>query len=96
MGYLCGEVGQTAVRRTSAKVQVYAGLISESGRSPGEGNGNPLQFSCLDNSRDRGAWWAAIYGVSQSRTRLKQLSGTQWSEVVLGALTTLHLQVAHV
>ena len=37
----------------------------------GEGNGNPLQFSCLENPRDGGAWWAAIYGVSQSRTRLK-------------------------
>ena len=34
----------------------------------GEGNGNPLQYSCLENPRDGGAWWAAIYGVSQSRT----------------------------
>ena len=40
----------------------------------GEGNGNPLQCSCLENSRDREAWWAAVYGVAQSRTRLKQLS----------------------
>ena len=40
----------------------------------GEGNGNPLQCSCLENHRDGGAWWAAIYGVAQSRTRLKQLS----------------------
>ena len=37
----------------------------------GEGNGNPLQRSCLENPRDRGAWWAAVYGVAQSRTRLK-------------------------
>ena len=37
----------------------------------GEGNGNPLQCSCLDNPRDGGAWWAAVYGVAQSRTRLK-------------------------
>ena len=37
----------------------------------GEGNGNPLQCSCLENPRDRGAWWAAVYGVAQSRTRLK-------------------------
>ena len=37
----------------------------------GEGNGNPLQCSCLENPRDGGAWWAAIYGVAQSRTRLK-------------------------
>ena len=38
----------------------------------GEGNGNPLQCSCLENPRDRGAWWAALYGVAQSQTRLKQ------------------------
>ena len=37
----------------------------------GEGNGNPLQCSCLENPRDRGAWWAAVYGVAQSQTRLK-------------------------
>ena len=40
----------------------------------GEGNGNPLQCSCLENPRDGEAWWAAIYGVAQSRTRLKRLS----------------------
>ena len=39
----------------------------------GEGNGNPLQRSCLENPRDGGAWWAAVYGVAQSQTRLKQL-----------------------
>ena len=39
----------------------------------GEGNGNPLQCSCLENPSDRGAWWAAVYGVTQSRTRLNQL-----------------------
>ena len=42
----------------------------------GEGNGNPLQCSCLENPRDRGAWWAAIYGVTQSRTRLNWLSSS--------------------
>ena len=42
----------------------------------GEGNGSPLQCSCLENPRDRGAWWAAIYGVAQSRTRLKRLSSS--------------------
>ena len=40
----------------------------------GEGNGNPLQYSCLENPVDRGAWWAAIHGVTQSQTRLKWLS----------------------
>ena len=47
-----------------------------SGRSPGEGNGNPLQCSCLENPRDGGAWWAAVYGVAQSWTRLKRLSSS--------------------
>ena len=42
----------------------------------GEGNGNPLQCSCLENPRDGGAWWAAIYGVTQSRTQLKWLSSS--------------------
>ena len=40
----------------------------------GEGNGNPLQCSCLENPRDGGAWWASVYGVTQSRTRLKRFS----------------------
>ena len=42
----------------------------------GEGHGNPLQCSCLENPRDSGAWWAAVYGVTQSRTRLKRLSSS--------------------
>ena len=42
----------------------------------GEGNGNPLQCSCLENPRDGGAWWAAVYGVAQSRTWLKRLSSS--------------------
>ena len=43
----------------------------------GEGNGNPLQCSCLENPRDGGAWWAAVYGVAQSRTQLKRLSSSR-------------------
>ena len=46
----------------------------------GEGNGNPLQCSCLENPRDKGAWLAAIYGVTQSRTRLRQLSSSSSRE----------------
>ena len=42
----------------------------------GEGNGKPLQCSCLENPRDRGAWWAAVYGVAQSQKRLKRLSSS--------------------
>jgi len=47
------------------------------GSFTGEGNGNPLQCSCLENPRDRGAWWAAVYGVPQSWTRLKRLSSSR-------------------
>ena len=50
------------------------GSIPGSGRSPGGGHGNPLQYSCLDNPMDRGAWWATVHGVTNSQTQLKQLS----------------------
>ena len=44
------------------------GSIPELGRTLGEGNGNPLQYSCLENPMDRGAWWATVHGVAKSRT----------------------------
>ena len=50
------------------------GLIPGLGRSPGEGNGNPLQYSCLENSMDGGAWWAILYGVTKSRTQLSNFT----------------------
>ena len=49
------------------------GSIPGSGRSPGIGNGTPLQYSCLENPMDRGAWWAAVHGIAKSWTRLKRL-----------------------
>ena len=52
------------------------GWIPGSGRSPGEGNGNPLQYSCLENPMDRGAWWAAVYRVAKSRTQLNDFTFT--------------------
>ena len=52
----------------------------------GEGNGNPLQCSCLENPRDGGAWWAAIYGVTQSQTQLKRLSSSS-SKLLVGLKT---------
>ena len=58
------------------------GSIPEWGRSPKVGNGNPLQCSCLENPRDRGAWWAAAYGVAQSQTRLKRLSSSSSSSSI--------------
>ena len=49
----------------------------------GEGNGNPLQCSCLENPRDGGAWWAAVYGVAQSRKRLKRLSSSSSNSILI-------------
>ena len=56
----------------------------------GEGNGNPLQCSCLENPRDRGAWWAAVYGVVQSWTRLKRLSSSSSSSACQVASVVSH------
>ena len=50
------------------------GSIPGSGRSSGEGNGNPLQYSCLENPMDGGAWWATVHGVAKSRTQLSDLT----------------------
>ena len=47
-----------------------AGSIPGSGRSPADGNGNPLQYSCLENSMDRGGWRATVHGIAKSQTRL--------------------------
>ena len=58
------------------------GSIPGSGRSPGEGNGNPLQYSCLENPMDRGAWWATVHGVAKSRTRLRDFTSTSHHSVM--------------
>ena len=56
------------------------GSIPDPGRSPGEGNGNPLQYSCLEKSMDREAWQAAVYGVAKSWTRLSDFTLSETSE----------------
>ena len=64
----------------------------------GEGNGNPLQYSCLENPKDGGAWWAAIYGVAQSQTRLKRLSSSSplGGHVYIGTKTFILLNITEV
>ena len=63
---------------SDGKVSAYnvggLGSIPELGRSPGEGNGNPLQHSCLENPTDGGAWWTAAHGVAKSQTRLSNFT----------------------
>ena len=53
------------------------GSIPGSGRSPGEGNSNPFQYSCLENSMDGGAWWATVHGVAKSQTQLSNFHTQQ-------------------
>ena len=68
MGFPGGTVGKEAA--SSGDIREM-GLISGLGRSPRGGHGNPLQYSCLENPVDRGAWRAAVHRVTKSRTRLK-------------------------
>ena len=56
-----------------------------------EGNGNPLQCSCLENPRDGGAWWAAVYGVAQSQTQRKRLSSSSWNWLSHGVTQAYHI-----
>ena len=67
-----GFPGDSVVKNMPAKARDTGdiGSIPGSERSPGEGNGNALQYSCLENSMDRGAWWAAVHGVTKNQTRL--------------------------
>ena len=57
------------------------GSIPRSGRSPGEGNGNPLQYSCPENPLDGGTWWATVHGVAKSQTRLNDFTFLSFSEL---------------
>ena len=68
MGFPSGSVVKAPL--ASAGDAGDKGLIPGLGSSPGGGNGNPLQYSCLENSMDRGAWWATVHGVTKNRTRL--------------------------
>ena len=61
MGFPCSSVGKESTCSAGD-----LGLIPGLGRSPGEGNGNPLQYPCLENLMDRGAWWAAVHGITES------------------------------
>ena len=67
------------------------GSIPGLGRSPGEGNGNPLQYSCLENPMDGGAWWAPVHSVAKSRTRLSQLLEKKWGTGHTRSLSLKHL-----
>ena len=77
-GMLCAHAGGSAVKNPSAKAGVSSS-IPERGRCPGEGNDNPLQYSCLENPLARGAWWATGYEVAKSRTWLSTHTHTPYT-----------------
>ena len=70
---LLGFPGGSEVK-ASASSAGNPGSFPGSGRSPGEGSGNPLQYSCLENPMEGGAWWTAVHGVTKSRTRLSDFT----------------------
>ena len=72
-----GSPGGSAVKNLPDNAE-DAGSIPESGRCPGEGNGNPLQYSCLGNLRDRGAWWATVHGVTKESDTTERLNNNKY------------------
>ena len=91
--YLTIEASLVAQRlkRLSACNAGDLGSIPELGRSPGEGNGNPLQYSCLENPIDGGAWWATVHGVAQSWTQLSDFTSL-WRNVCSSPLSVFMLR----
>ena len=66
--YIGGFPGGSVAKESACNVG-NVGLIPGSGKSPGKGYGNPFQYSCLENPKDRGAWWDTVHGVANSQTR---------------------------
>ena len=86
----CGFSGGSVVKNLSASAGDVRdlGLIPGLGRSPGGGHGNPLQYSCLENPKDRGAWWTIVYRVRKSQRQLKWLSMQRNTNLVSFNCTT--------
>ena len=89
MRFLGGSDGKESARSAG-----NPGLISGLGRSPGEGNGYPLQYSCLENSMDRGGWQATVHGVTKSQTQLSDFNFTldSWISFYINGLILYILQ----
>ena len=85
-------IKETRIERDTCTPMFITALFTTSRTWNREGNGTPLQYSCLENPMDGGAWWAAVYGVAQSRTRLKRLSSSS-SSIPLGICTTTSLSI---
>ena len=91
MGFLGGSAGKESVYNAGD-----LGLIPELGRSPGGGNSNPLQYLCLENLMDRGAWQAVIHGIAKSWTRLSNSTTTNELENVLFERMFIKLEISHI
>ena len=90
LNFFFGEVGfpgGSEVKESACNAE-DPGLIPGLGRSPGEGNGNPLQYPCLENPMEGGAWWAIVHGVAKSQTGLNYFTFTFWRSVCIGLLLT--------
>ena len=85
-GFPSGSDGKASARNVGDP-----GSIPGSGRSPGEGNGNPLQYSCLENSMDGGALWATVHGVAKSRTRLIEFTSLHFTSLCIIGSSFIHL-----
>ena len=88
-------INSGALKQIDAQVPLPEGWIKlVFSRAEGEGNVTPLQCSCLENPRDGGAWWAAVYGITQSRTRLKQLSSSSSSRAEMSVIVKKLLDIS--
>ena len=89
--YILGFPGGSEVKASACNAGDL-GSIPGLGRSPGEGNGNPLQSSCLENPMDKGAWWATVHGVAKSRTWLSDFTSLHFSTFYLKELVTIVIE----
>ena len=90
VAYTCGSPGGSDGEESACSAG-DPGSILGSGRPPGEGNGNPLQYSCLGNPMDRGAWWATVHGVSKSILAMERYSAFKRKEILMNATARMNL-----
>ena len=88
-GYATGGSEVKASARNAGDLSSIPGL----GRSPGEGTGNPLQYSCLENPMDGGAWWATVHGVAKSQTRLSDFTSLRASDAIGTFSTYIYIYI---
>ena len=88
--YTYGSHGGSDGKESACNAEDPSSILG-SGRSPAEGNGNPLQYSCLGNPMDRGAWWATVHGVSKSILAMESYSAFKRKEILMNATARVNL-----